>query len=151
MTQCGLWKLDCSVVKIVSISSSYIYTDIINTLMKMSNFCNCSFQHNYLLMGIQMQSTFKNVNMLQAFWDSPGKSSKPCICASNYCNYKHSFIQSKKIISFMVSVNTDLTYINIPDVQLPMKWDSGSLFSQLSTSMTLFDRGIICEMWGLLT
>lgn len=96
MTQCGLRKLDCSVVKIVSISSSYIYTDIINTLMKMSNFCNCSFQHNYLLMWIQMQSTFKNVNMLQAFWDSPGKSSKPCICASNYCTINTALYNLRK-------------------------------------------------------
>ena len=146
-TQCGLWKLDCSVVKIVSISSPYIYTDMINTLMKMSNFCNSSFQHNYLLMWIQMQSTFKNVNMLQAFWDSPGESSKPCICASNYCNYKHSFIESKKIISFVVSVNTDLTNINIPDVQLAVKMEQwSSAFSTIYVYVSLWQRN---NLWDV--
>ena len=107
----------------------------------MSNLCNWSFQHNYLLMWIQIQSTFKNVNMLQAFWDSPGESSKPCICASNYFNYKHIFIESKKIISFVVSVNTDLTYTNIPDAQLAVKmkqWPSA--FSTIYAYVSLWQR-----------
>lgn len=40
-----------------------------------------------------------------------------------YFNYKHCFIESKKMISLTVNVNTGLIYTNIPDVQSAVKME----------------------------
>lgn len=59
--------------------------------------------------------------MLQAFWDPQVKVANHTSVLQKYFNYKHSFIEPKKIISLMVSVNADLIYTTIPDVETAVK------------------------------
>lgn len=73
-------------------------------------------------MNSDIQS-FKNVNTLQAFWDPQMKVAKRTYVSQIYFNYKHSFMENKRMISLMATVNIDLIYINISDVQSTVKME----------------------------
>lgn len=66
-----------------------------------------------------------------------------------YFNYKHCFIESKKMISLTVNVNTGLIYTNILDVQSAVKmeqWSSG--FSNRDICIFLWERN---HLWDVRT
>lgn len=54
--------------------------------------------------------------MLQAFGDPQMHVPNHTSVLQIHFDYKHSFIETKKMISLMPTLKTDLTYTNIPDV-----------------------------------
>lgn len=59
--------------------------------------------------------------MLQVFLDPQMKVANHTSVLQIYFIHKHSFIEPKKTISLIISVNTDLIYANIPNVQSAVK------------------------------
>lgn len=58
-------------------------------------------------------------------------------------NYKHSFIEPKKIIYLMTNVNTDLIYTKIPDIQSAVIMEQCfCCFSNIFMSASFFGRRI---------
>lgn len=59
--------------------------------------------------------------MLQAFWDPQMQVANHTSVLQIHFDYKHSFLETKKMISLMATLNTDLIYTNIRDVQSAVK------------------------------
>ena len=85
--------------------------------------------------------------MLQAFWDPQVKVANHTSVLQKYFNYKHSFIEPKKIISLMVSVNADLIYTTIPDVETAVKINErSSAFSPICIYIFLWESN---HLWDV--
>lgn len=84
---------------------------------------------------------------MQAFWDPQVKVPNHTSVLQMYFNYKHSFIELKKIISLMVSVNTNLVYTNIPDVKsVVIMEQKSSGFSIIYVYIFLWERN---HLWHI--
>lgn len=84
---------------------------------------------------------------MQAFWDPQVKVPNHTSVLQMCFNYKHSFIELKKIISLMVSVNTNLVYTNIPDVKSVVKMEQKSSgFSTIYVYIFLWERN---HLWHI--
>lgn len=84
---------------------------------------------------------------MQAFWDPQVKVPNHTSVLQMYFNYKHSFIELKKIISLMVSVNTNLVYTNIPDVKSVVKMEQKSSgFSTIYVYIFLWEKN---HLWHI--